>query len=112
MVDVDAVVDKIVRVYSKYIDEELDLYMGNRYLLVAIENLIHEYRAGFLSRDELEAIARNLRDKIVEGPGSANPFVMEVLGIIEEGASQENISEALELSKRLFKEDRFDKIEV
>ncbi len=109
---VEEVVDKIVRVYSMYVDDKLDLYMGNRYLLVAIENLIHEHIAGLINADELKEIAMKLRDKIIEGPGSANPFVMEVLGILEEEVSEENIREALELSKRLFKEDRFDKIEV
>ncbi len=106
------IVKKIVSIYSKYIDEELDLYMGNRYLLIAIENLIHEVKTGFLKPDDLQKIAMELRDALLEGPGNVNPYIMEILGILEESVTEENIKEALELSRKLFKEDRFDKIEV
>ena len=106
------IVKKIVKIYSKYIDEDLDLYMGNRYLLVAIENLIHETKVGFRKPEELQRIAMKLRDTLLEGPGNVNPYIMEVLGILEEGANEENINEALMLSRKLFSEDRFDKIEV
>ncbi len=109
---IEELVKRIVRVYSKYIDEDLDLYMGNRYLMVAIENLIHETRAGLWKSEDLQRIAMMLRDALVEGPGSVNPYVMEVLGILEEKADDENIREALELSRKLFREDRFEKIEV
>ena len=54
----------------------------------------------------------DLRDALLEGPGNVNPYIMEILGILEEKATNENIEEALELSRKLFKEDRFDKIEV
>ncbi len=101
-----------MNIYSKYIDEELDLYMGNRYLLIAVENLIHEAKTGFRKPDELQRIAMELRDALLEGPGNVNPYIMEILGILEERVTDENIEEALELSRKLFKEDRFDKIEV
>lgn len=105
-------VERIVRVYSKYIDEDLDIYGGNRYLTVAIETLIHEALKGELDRKLLQEIAMKLRDSILEGPGSLNPYVMELLGILEESTSDENLKEALALTRRLLKEDRFDKLEV
>lgn len=105
-------VDRIVKTYTKYVDEDLDIYSGNRYLTVAIETLIHEALKNIINPDELQKIATELRDKLLEGAGSLNPYVMEVLGILEESTSIENLKEALELCCRLLREDRFDKIEV
>ncbi len=104
--------DRILKVFSKYVDEKLDLYTGNRYLLSVIEMIIHEYGAGLWKPDELKDFAAKLREKLIEGPGNVNPFIMEILGIIEEGVNEENIREALDIAKRLWKEDRFDKLEV
>lgn len=109
---IDEMINKIVRVYSKYIDDDLDIYSGNRYLTVVIEALIHETLKGELDRKKLQEIAMKLRDTILEGPGSLNPYVMELLGILEESTNDENLEEALNLAKRLLKEDRFDKLEV
>ena len=104
--------DQIMKVYTRYINELLDIYSGNRYLTVKIESLIHEAMAGIIDRSELQELAMNLRDAILEGPGSINPYVMEILGILEESTSEENLREALELSRKLLREDRFEKLEV
>jgi hypothetical protein len=109
---VNEIVERILKVYSKYMDEDLDIYSGNRYLTVAVETLIHEALKGVINRNDLRKIAEELRDKILEGPGNINPYVMEILGILEESTSDENLKEALELSRRLLKEDRFEKLEV
>ncbi len=111
MVNVDEVVDKIVGVFSKFIDND-DIENGNRYLLASIETLIYEYMAGMIDSQELSEIARKLRDKIVEGPAYANPFIMEVLGILEEKVDEESINEALEKTRRLHMEERLDRLEV
>ena len=109
---VNNVVERVRKVFSKYVDEYLDIYMGNRYLLAFIETLIHEYRAGFYTKEELMSIATKLRDVLVEGPGNVNPFIMELLGILEEGSDEKHIKEALDLAKKLWREDKFDKLEV
>lgn len=111
MVNIDEVVNKIVNVFSKFIDND-DIETGNRYLLASIEILIYEYMAGIINSQELSEIARKLRDKIVEGPAYANPFIMEILGILEERVDEENINEALEKIRRLHMEERLDKLEV
>ncbi len=111
MIDVMKKVNEIVEVFSKFIEND-DLENGNRYLLAAIETLIYEYMAGFIPADKLMEAARSLRDKIVEGPAYANPFIMEVLGILEEKVDEENVSEALEKIRRLHLEERLDRIEV
>ncbi len=108
----EEIIEKIMKTYTKYVDEDLDIYSGNRYLTVKIESMIHEAIKGIISPEDLREIAEKLRDKILEGPGSINPYVMELLGILEESASPENLKEALELSRRLLKEDKFDKLEV
>jgi predicted nuclease of restriction endonuclease-like (RecB) superfamily len=112
MVDIDALVENTVKTYGKYIDEDLDIYNGNRYLTVKIESLLHEALKGVFPREMLSELAMKLRDALLEGPGNVNPYVMEILGILEESSSEENIREALELSRRLLKEDRFEKLEV
>jgi predicted nuclease of restriction endonuclease-like (RecB) superfamily len=105
-------INRIFETYSKYIDEDLDIYSGNRYLTVAIETLIHEAWKNTISREELSREAASLRDRLVDGPGNLNPYVMELLGILEESTSDENLKEALDLCRRLLKEDRFEKLEV
>ena len=105
------IVDRIVRVFSKFINKE-DIEAGNRYLLAIVEALIYEYLAGEHSGRELSEIARLLRDKIVEGPAYANPFIMEVLGILEEEVNENNIREALERIRELHMEERLDRLEV
>ncbi len=105
------VIDKIIRVFSKFIGQE-DIETGNRYLLAVVETLIYEYLAGEYTSKELSEIARTLRDKIVEGPAYANPFIMEVLGILEEEVNENNIKEALERIRELHMEERLDRLEV
>ncbi len=112
MSEIDKLLSRIIETYSKYIDEDLDIYSGNRYLTVVIESLIHEALKNTFPREALKELAMNLRDKILEGPGSINPYVMEVLGILEESSDEEHLKEALELCRRLLKEDRFEKLEV
>ncbi len=112
MIDTDKVVKRIVETYTKYIDEDLDIYSGNRYLTVAVEALIHEALKNTIPREQLKIIAEKLRDELLEGPGSLNPYVMELLGILEESTGEDNLREALELSRKLLKEDRFEKLEV
>jgi hypothetical protein len=110
--NVEEIIDRILKVYTKYIDEDLDIYSGNRYLTVAIETIIHEALKGAIPREEISRLAMDLRDKLLEGPGSVNPYVMEVLGILEESSDDEHLREALELCRKLLKEDRFEKLEV
>ncbi len=112
MIDLDKIVKRIVETYTKYVDEDLDIYSGNRYLTVAIETLVHEALKNTFPRKQLRTLAEKLRDELLEGPGSLNPYVMELLGILEESTEENNLREALELSRKLLKEDRFEKLEV
>lgn len=111
MVNVDEVVKKIINVFSRFIEQE-DIENGNRYLLAMVETLIYEHKAGLISPNELSDIARKLRDGIVEGPAYANPFIMEILGILEEKVDEESVEEALEKIRRLHMEERLDRLEV
>ncbi len=110
--DVERLVEKTVEAAMKYFDEKLDLYRGNRYLVVAIEKVLHEAYLGYVSGDELRRYAEAMRDKLLEAGASVNPYIMEMLGIVEENSGPEGIEEALELSRRLLREDRLEKIEV
>ncbi len=104
-------VERIVEVYGKHIDRE-DIDSANRYLLAVIEAMIREWQVGALDASTLQKMAQELRDKLVEGPGFVNPFVMEVLGILEEKVDEENVREALDLIRRLWQEETLAKLEV
>ena len=109
---VDEVVERTVAAAMKYFDEKLDLYRGNRYLVVAIEKTLHEALLGYISGEELRLYAEKMRDKLIEAGAPVNPYVLEILGIVEENSGEKGIEEALELSRRLLREDRLEKIEV
>ena len=98
--------------FTYFIEKEYDIDKANRYLLAKIESLLHEYEAGLIPEDQLRSLASALREEIIEGPDNLNPFIWEILGIIEEGLNENNLREALEKIKDLWKEDRLDKLEV
>jgi len=111
MARVEEMVNRVLKVYSKFIEME-DIDSANKYLLACIESLIYEYKAGELKSDELRKISEELRYKIIDGPNYLNPYIMEVLGILEESVSEENLSEALSKIAMLHREERLDKLEV
>ena len=104
--------DTILSVFSYFVEKEYDIDKANRYLLAKIESLIHECEAGFISEDQLRELASTLREEIIQGPNHLNPFISEILGIIEEGLSEDNLREVMEKIKSLWKENRLDKLEV
>jgi len=104
--------DLILSVFTYFIEKEYDIDKANRYLLAKIESLVHEYEAGVIEEEYLKELASKLREEIIQGPNNLNPFIWEILGIIEEGLNSENLKEVLEKIKDLWKEDRLDKLEV
>ncbi len=104
--------DTILDIYRKYFDEDLDIYNANRFLALVGELLAHLANTGKLELNELRDIAMKIRDAIVDVGGEINLYVMELFGILENAESPNDIKEALDLSRRLFREDKFEKIEV
>ncbi len=104
--------DTVLSVYRKYFDDDLDVYNANRFLALVGELLAHLANTGKLELDELRNIAMKIRDAIVNVGGEINLYVMELFGILENAESPNDIKEALDLSRRLFREDRFEKLEV
>ncbi|NPA98737.1 MAG: hypothetical protein GXO43_05095 [Crenarchaeota archaeon] len=102
----------ILDVYRKYYDQDLDIYNANRFLALVGEVLAHLANTGVLDLNQVRDIAMKIRDAIVDTGGEINLYVMELLGILENAESKNDISEALNLSRRLFREDRFEKLEV
>ncbi len=104
--------DTILDIYRKYFDEDLDIYNANRFLALVGELLAHLANTGKLELNELRDIAMKIRDAIVDVGGEINLYVMELFGILENAESPNDIKEALVLSRRLFREDKFEKLEV
>ncbi len=104
--------DTILDIYRKYFDEDLDIYNANRFLALVGELLAHLANTGKLELNELRDIAMKIRDAIVDVGGEINLYVMELFGILENAESPNDIKEALDLSRRLFREDKFEKLEV
>ncbi len=111
MVKIEETVNRVLKVYSKFIDKE-DIDSANKYLLACIESLIYEYKANEISGEELRKIAEELRYKIIDGPNYLNPYIMEILGILEEEVSENSINEALSRISALHREERLDRLEV
>jgi hypothetical protein len=104
--------DAIIEIYRKYFDEDLDLYNANRFLALIGELLAHLANTGKIKLNELRDIAMKIRDTIVDAGGEINLYVMELFGILENAESPSDIKEALDFSRRLFKEDKFEKLEI
>ena len=104
--------DTVLSVYRKYFNDDLDVYNANRFLALVGELLAHLANTGKLELNELRNIAMQIRDSIVDVGGEINLYVMELFGILENAESPNDIKEALDLSRRLFKEDKFEKLEV
>jgi len=104
--------DTVLDIYRKYFDENLNIYNANRFLALVGELLAHLANTGKLELNELRDIAMKIRDAIVDMGGEINLYVMELLGILENAESLNDIKEALDLSRRLFREDKFEKLEV
>ncbi len=104
--------DTVLDIYRKYFDEDLDIYNANRFLALVGELLAHLANTGKLELNELRDIAMKIRDAIVDMGGEINLYVMELFGILENAESLNDIKEALDLSRRLFREDKFEKLEV
>ncbi len=103
--------DTVLNIYMKYFDD-LDVYNANRFLALVGELLAHLANTGKLELNELRNIAMEIRDAIVDVGGEINLYVMELFGILENAESPNDIKEALDLSRRLFREDKFEKLEV
>ncbi len=104
--------DTVLDIYRKYFDENLNIYNANRFLALVGELLAHLANTGKLELNELRDIAMKIRDAIVDMGGEINLYVMELFGILENAESLNDIKEALDLSRRLFREDKFEKLEV
>ena len=101
----------ILNTFTKLVERgEIDY--ANRYILAIIEALIHEWRVGNISSEELKNIASYLRHEITQGPNNLNPYIWEVLGILEEEVNESNIDEAFNKIRELWHEERLDKLEM
>ncbi len=104
-------VARIVETFNKLV-EERGLGSANRYLLAVVDKVLHEVLAGTLGVEECSQLAAGLRDALIEYADTVNPFIMSLLGAMEEGFEEESVEEVLDKAWRLWREGRLDKLEV
>jgi len=101
----------IIKIYENYV-EDGDIDRANFFLATAVGFLSFLAVNGFIDVNKLSKFASKLRLEIVEGPNYLNPYVMELLGIVEEGLSSDNFNELISKLRTLLKEERLDRLEV
>ncbi len=70
------------------------------------------WRAKLVDSEELSEYFEGLREGILEGPNALNPYVMELLGIIAEGLTEEVFSEFLTKLRMTLREESLDRLEL
>jgi len=89
-------VDEVVKIYSKYIENE-DVDSANRFLASVAAMAAYAAKVG-LDPEEVRRYVEELRDKIVEGPEMINPYVFGLLGdLIDDPTNLEAVKERLRL---------------
>jgi len=89
-------IDEVIKIYSKYVDEE-DIDSANRFLASVAAVAAYAARAG-LDPEKVRNYVDELREKIVEGPEMINPYVFGLLGdLIEDPTNIEAVKERLRL---------------
>ncbi len=104
-------VGRIVETFNRLVERD-GVGSANRYLLALVDKVLHEVRAGTMSVGECSEFAANLRDALIEYADTVNPFIMSILGSMEEGFEEESLDEVLGKVWRLWREGRLDKLEV
>lgn len=102
--------DSLIRAYVNLVDKDVDI--ANRLILHFIGFLAYLWKANEINRESISQISSVLRKEILEGPNFLNPYLAELLGILEEGLNENNFVELTEKIKLLEQEERLDKLEV
>lgn len=101
----------VLNVYTHYVDmgdiDKANLFLASftgfigfiKYLKIVDERFLSDF-------------IRSLREYIIEGPDYLNPYVMELLGILEEELNEELFNEFLTKLRALLREERLDRLEV
>jgi hypothetical protein len=94
-------IDEVVKIYSKYIEQE-DVDSANRFLASVAAMAAYAAKAG-LNPEEVRRYAEELREKIVEGPEMLNPYVFGLLSALADDPT--NLDEVKERLKYIWSMD-------
>jgi len=104
-------VDDIINIYEKYISVN-DVDKANFFIAVLAGFLGFMKYHNALSSESVAGLARTLRIGLIEGPNYLNPYVMELLGILEEEFNEVVFNEFLFKLRSILREERLDRLEV
>ncbi len=104
-------VDDIINIYEKYISVN-DVDKANFFIAVLVGFLGFMKYHKVLSSESVAELARTLRIGLIEGPNYLNPYVMELLGILEEEFNEVVFNEFLFKLRSILREERLDRLEV
>ncbi len=103
--------EAIMRVYEERIDSG-DVDNGNLFIALLTGFLAFVKYHGVVDEAAVSEFARELRIRLIEGPDYLNPYVMELLGILEEEVDENSFYELITKLRALLREERLDRLEV
>jgi hypothetical protein len=104
-------VDDIINIYEKYVSVN-DVDNANFFIAIIAGLLGFMKYHKVLSPESVAELAKTLRIGLIEGPNYLNPYVMELLGILEEEFNEALFNEFLFKLKSILREERLDRLEV
>ncbi|MCS7107979.1 MAG: hypothetical protein RMH77_03945 [Sulfolobales archaeon] len=103
--------EMVMKIYEEHIDIG-DVDKANLFVAFIVGFLAFiKYHKG-VDEGLISDFAGSLRRGLVEGPDYLNPYIMELLGILEEEISEVTFNELITKLRGLLREERLDKLEV
>ncbi len=109
--EVELDLNDVLMIYSKYVDEG-DIDKANFFLTVLAGFIAFLKHFNVVDQVKVTEFVKNLRQQVIEGPDYLNPYVMELLGILEEELNDETFNEFVTKLRMLLREERLDRLEV
>ena len=104
--------NEVIQAYSEIVENKGDIDKGNLLITLLAGTGALLWYGGKVNPKYLSKYYERLRVALVEGPNLLNPYVLELLGILSEGLTEELFQEFVLKLRMLLKEDTLDKLEV
>ncbi|MEM0453520.1 MAG: hypothetical protein QXO98_02550 [Sulfolobales archaeon] len=101
----------VIRIYEEHISlgdvDKANLFIA---FITGVLTFIKYHKV--VDEDFISRFAGSLRHELIEGPNYLNPYVMELLGILEEETNEVTFNELITKLRALLREERLDRLEV
>lgn len=103
--------NNVLTIYSNYVDVG-DVDRANFFLTILAGFIAFLKYFNIIDQAQVTEFIKDLRLQVIEGPDYLNPYVMELLGILEEELNQDSFNEFMTKLRMLLREERLDRLEV